>query len=362
MVLSEIFSRQILTYSLKEEVMSTTKKKNDMPELKKPSGVIHVDHVLSAPAQRLYNCLLAYVQDDIANVADMPIFQIPSEAVREYMHTRNDDKLKEWLRELRRKDVEFNNLGKGGPSWGCYGFIESPEMKGAYIRFSIAPTLRELMANSSMFAKINMLIERKFKKTKHAQPIYELGLDYRDNKDKFLGKGCTPWMDIKTFKKYMGIDAKSYTNFKILNRDVIQKALSEIKAESDIVMNLDKELESREVVKIRFIIEDNKSNMSAAERIKRLQQTLPIHNSKAVEQEEYAQVMHSMFEVSLGRARKIAKLYIGHRDALKANCEKIERYKMEGRVKGKIGPFAARILIEDNPIASISESQEDNHE
>ncbi len=328
-----------------------------MPDLKKPSGVIHVDHVLSAPAMRLYNCLLAYVQNEIPLIDDIQTFQVPTELVREYMHTRADDRLKEYLRELRRKDIEFNNLGKGGqPSWGCYGFINDPEIVGGYIRFSIAPRLRQYMADSTMFAKINLMLERRFKKTKHALPLYELGLDYRDAKDKVLGKAVTPWMVIDTFKKYMGIGKSEYKTFRVLNQDVIQKALREIKAESDLLMTLDKELEKRVVVRIRFIIEDNKANMSAAERLKRLQKQLPgLEGTKASEHGNYVQIMTQIFDISTGRAQKIARLYVGHKGHFEAICQRIEKYKLEGRVKGKLGPYAAKVFEKENPVCQIVE-------
>ncbi len=326
-----------------------------VPELKKPSGVIHVDHVLTAPAQRLYNCLLAYIQEDIPNVEEMPYFQVPTEVIRGYLHTRNDAKIKEWLRELRRKDVEFNNIRKGGPSWGCYGFIESPEIKGSYIRFGIAPTLRDLMSNSTMFSKINMLLERKFKKTKHALPLYELGLDYRDNKDPMTGKGCTPWMEIKVFRKYMGIQDHEYKDkgFGPLNRDVIQKALKEIKAESDIIMSLDKDTEQRQVKRIRFLIEDNKANMSATEKIKRLQATLPMEGSEGsagAEISHFVQIMTQIYAVHVPRAKKAARRYVGYKDDFTRICHLIDQKKLAGECKGSFGAWAAKIFEAEAPM------------
>ncbi|MBI9109519.1 MAG: replication initiation protein [Spirochaetales bacterium] len=328
--------------------------------LKKPSGCIHVEHTLSGPSQRLYNCILAYVQDDISDIEGIPIFQVPTEIVRGYMHTRNDSKIKEWLMEMRRKDVEFNNIGKGGVSWGCYGFINDPEMIGSYIRFSIAPTLRQLMVDSTMFAKINMLVERKFKKTKHALPLYELGLDYRDHKDPIYGakKGVTPWFELEDFRKYMGIIPGEFTAFKKLNQQVIQKGLKEIKAESDIVMKLDKETEKRVVKRIRFIIEDNTANMSPVERLKRIQATLPGADSLGIEVSKLSEFLMQVFDIHKPRARKIAKLYAGNESYFKEIAEKVNNKKLAGECKGKIAPFAAKIFEDENPMVELNTSEE----
>jgi len=327
---------------------------NPLPDLKKPSACIHVDHNMSGPAMRLYNCLLAYCQDEIPEIHDTPYLTIPRSVVMEYMRTRNDQAVKDWLQELSLSSVEFNNLGKGGlPSWGFYTFIQEPEFRGSYIRFGMAETLRGLIADSSMFAKINMLIERKFKKTKYALPLYELGLDYRDNRDRTTGKSCTPWMEVDKFRKYMGIK-DSYPEFKLLNRAVIQPAIKEICVESDIIMKLEKEIDNRLVVRVRFTIESNTVNMSAVERLKRLHSTLPgLEGVKGVEAAYYADYMHKMFEVHLPRARKIARLYVGHRENFNSIAQKIERDKLEGRVKGKIGAYAARVFTDENPIVEI---------
>ncbi len=325
-----------------------------LPELCKPSGCIHVDHVLSGPAQRLYNCLLAYIQDDIPNINEMSVFQVPSEIVREYLHTRSDIRIKDWLRELRRKDIEFNNICKGGPSWGCYGFIESPRMAGSYIRFSIAPELRQFMVDSNMFARINMLIEQKFKKTKYAQPLYELGLDYRNNKDSSLGKAVTPWMEVEKFRKYMGVpDTKAYKSFAALNRAIIQKALKEIKAESDIEMTLDKELEKRVVTRVRFIIEDNVANISPVERLKRIQATLPEGKNLNIEVAKLADFLARVFDVHVPRAKKIAKLYAGNETYFREVVDKVHNKQLAGEIKGKIGPFAAKVFEDENPMVEL---------
>ena len=216
--------------------------------------------------------------------------------------------------------------------------------------------MRGLIADSTMFAKINLLLERKFKKTKYALPLYELGLDYRDNRDRTTGKGCTPWMEVDKFRKYMGIKPEEYQAFNLMNRDVIQKALKEISAESDIIMSLEKETANRQVVKLRFIIESNTVNMSAAERLKRLQATLPgLEGTRGIEAEQYADYMHKMFEVHLPRARKIARLYVGHKEAFAGTAAKIERDKIEGRVKGKIGAYAAKVFTDENPTVEFAE-------
>lgn len=325
-----------------------------LDELRKPSACIHVDHDLSGPAMRLYNCLLAYCQEEIPD-SDVLYLTIPREVLRDYLGTRDDKRISDWLKELATASVEFNNLDKGGlPSWGFYTFIQEPEYRGSYIRFGMAQTLRGLIADSKMFAKINLLVERKFKKTKYALPLYELGLDYRDSKDRSTGKGCTPWIEIPKLKKYLGIKSE-YAEFKLLNRDVIKPALAEIKAESNIIMTLEKELEARQVVKVRFLIEDNTGNLGVIERLKRLQASLPgLEGDLGIEAEKYAQYMSKMFEVHLPRARKIARLYVGHGNAFEAAVQKVERDKLAGKVKGKLGGYAAHVFLAENPVAELS--------
>jgi plasmid replication initiation protein len=204
-----------------------------------------------------------------------------------------------------------------------------------------------------MFARINLLIERRFKKTKYALPLYELGLDYRDNKDKVSGKGCTPWLSVDQLRKYLGV-ADKYPEFKLLNRAILQNALKEVAAEADITMTLEKRVDKRVVTHVRFLIEDDPTHMSAREKIRRTMATLPGMGTKNQDEVlKFAQAMHAAFGVSLPRARKIARLYIGHEPELRAVMEKIQHDKLAGKVKGKLGAYAAAVLEEENPVVKI---------
>ncbi len=326
--------------------------------LDKPSGCIHIDHDLSGPAMRVFNCILAWCYNEIPD-GEIHRLSIPRKVLTDHLLTRNEERLRGWLKELARAGVEWNDLGagrgKGGPSWGYYTFIQEPEFEGAFYTFTMARTLRGFIADSTMFARINLLIERRFQKTKYALPLYELGLDYRDNKDKVSGKGCTPWMAVEQFRKYMGIKPGEYQKgFGELNRTIIQHALKEIQAEADITMTMEKKTDKRVVTHVRFLIEDDPTHMSAKEKIRRTMATLPGMGTKNQDEAlKFAQAMSAAFGVTMSRARKIARLYVGHEDALKAVMEKIQHDKLAGKVKGKIGPYAAAVLEKENPVVQI---------
>lgn len=315
------------------------------PDLNKPSGCIHVNHNLSGPAQRLYNCLLAYVQDEIPQIADIPIFSIPKEVLREYMRTRKDDSIKGWLQELAESFVEFNNVGKGGLTWGYYSFIQEPEFKGSYVTFCIARTLRGFIADKKMFAKISLLVERKFKKTKYAMPLYELGLDYRDNKDMKTGKGVTPWFTPDEIREYLG-GTDSTKPFKVLNGAVISPALYELKAESDLVMTMETEREKRVVKRLRFFIEDNTVNMTMHDRLKRLQKTLPVGSgTKEIELVELMQILGKVFEITpQAECRTIAGMFLGRREKFDQVCETVNLAKQSGAIKKTLGSYARAVF------------------
>ena len=92
--------------------------------LDKPSGCIHIDHDLSGPAMRVFNCILAWCYNEIPDTGEIHRLSIPRKVLTEHMLTRNEAKLRGWLKELARTGVEWNDLGagrgKGGPSWGFY--------------------------------------------------------------------------------------------------------------------------------------------------------------------------------------------------------------------------------------------------
>ena len=204
--------------------------------------------------------------------------------------------------------------------------------------------MRGFIADKKMFAKISLLVERKFKKTKYALPLYELGLDYRDNKDMITGKRVTPWFTPEEMRTYMGAQ-ESAKDFRVLNRSVIAPALAELKAESDIIMTMETEREKSVVKRLRFIIDDNMVNMSAQERIKRLQATLPTGTgTKEIEIAELMQILQRVYEVEpLSTVRKIAGMYLGRRPDFDRVCDKINSKKLSGQI-GTLGGFSRKVF------------------
>jgi len=111
--------------------------------------------------------------------------------------------------------------------------------------------LREKLCNPTMYAKINLAIQSRFK-SKYSLVLYELCVDYFIKKQ---GKGETPWINIEDFKKLMGVENDKYCQeYKRLNDFVIKKAVKEVNEKSDIFVAIDVKKEARKVVALKFHI------------------------------------------------------------------------------------------------------------
>ena len=80
-------------------------------------------------------------------------------------------------------------------------------------RYSYGPTLRELLHNPQMYARISLSMQNKFE-SKHAQALWELCVDY-------LGAGRdygeTAYIAITTYRKLLGVAEGQYARFKDLS-------------------------------------------------------------------------------------------------------------------------------------------------
>ena len=229
---------------------SVAKSSNNKQILKKHVAAIHIGAKLSLLQRKLINALLYNAYDELLTAREHHI----STAVLCEMigfDSNNTAHLKTALKGLMETIVEFDVLEEDGEqSWEAMVLLPYVKIKGGRCTYRYEQTLAEKLYHPDVYSKINLSVLREMNSA-HALVLYE-------NCYRYVDIAHTPWWDVDIFRKLMAVDKlASYQQFKLLNRAVIQPAMKEVNALSNIHVELETRRKGRTVTGVRFIIKPN---------------------------------------------------------------------------------------------------------
>jgi plasmid replication initiation protein len=257
-------------------------------EVVKHSGAIQVSNDrISLLQRKIWNVLLANAYDDLLN---KEIYSIKLKDLASILRfdSKNFEFLKEAVAEMQTILIQWNILDKDRAAWVSSQFLGEVAIKphSGVIDYSWGPEMRKKLHSPTMYAKISLAIQSRFK-SKYSLILYELCLDYFMKKQ---GKGETPWIDIEDFKKLLGVENDKYCQkFYHMNHAVIKKALTEINKESDIFVQMDKKRECRKIIALKFHISPSPNTRNILTRLTEVpkQEALPFESEEKRKQELY---------------------------------------------------------------------------
>ncbi len=232
--------------------MSTQTKKpqEDKQILKKHVAAIHIGAPLSLLQRKLVNALLYNAYDGLLTERE---HTISSSVLCEMIgfDSNNSAYLKAALKGLMETVVEFDVLEDDGErSWEAMVLLPYAKLKGGVCTYRYERSLAEKLYHPDVYSKINLSVLREMNSA-HALVLYE-------NCYRYVDIAHTPWWDVDVFRKLMSVDQMvSYKQFKLLNRAVIQPAMKEVNALSNIQLELETKRLGRTVTGLRFIIRPN---------------------------------------------------------------------------------------------------------
>lgn len=220
-------------------------------EVVKHSGVIHVQHKVSLMGQQVFNVLLAYARKNLKTASTHKI--AVKNILKHVPSAKNVKHLRKVLKEMCTP-VEYNIFDKDKEAeWGFFALLPYAKIpKGSGIcEYSFMDKMIELLANPRMYAKINLLIQKRYSGNKYGWFLYELCFDYKE-----IGK--TPVMSIDELRHYFGMEGKEYKQFKIFKRDVINAALKDLNKQTDLNVTAETFRTGRKITHIQFHIKRKK--------------------------------------------------------------------------------------------------------
>ncbi len=292
-------------------------------EVIKHSGAIQIStNQISLLQRKIWNILLANAFDDLL-IKDEYSIKIKDLAEILKFDSNDIELIKEAVTKMQKVLVQWNVLEKDNEAWISSQFLGEVNItkQSGVIWYTWGKYLREKLCNPTMYAKINLAIQSKFK-SKYSLILYELCVDYFIRQQ---GKGETPWISIEDFKKLMGVESDKYCQeYKRLNNFVIKKAIKEINEKSDIFVTIDVKKEARKVVALKFHIAPTPcSNNILTRLIKAPKQEELSFKSEDEERKELYEKLTKAFTLSNRQAQEILTMY--DYDEIKEILDMVER-------------------------------------
>jgi len=314
----------------------------------KHSSAIQTSGEASLLERKAWNVLLMNAFDSLKSE---DIFKISigdlNKALR--FNSNDYDKLRETLKILNRTQVEWNILEKDKETeWEVTTLLAGVKIINGICYYSYNPLIKDRLSDPKIYAKLS-LFEQSLIKGKYALILWELFKDY-------IGIGETGWIKIENFRKLLGLKADEYTEFKILNRDIIKKAIIQLNKMSVIYIDpetgVNKKREGRNIVALKFIIQHNENNVGKIKKLEdkwntnQKQLSLPLPDPReGFQNQELLKSLTEEFGLLEEKAVEILKT----KDEFQIyeNLEYIRTWRDAGKIKASLSGFTIS-AIENN--------------
>lgn len=227
-----------------------------MSKLIKHSAAIQLSGSLTLAQRQCYNALLKNAFPWLERGEDHWMQTKDLEILLQKRGSRNRAWLIETAESLRDVSVRYNVLGKDRDNREIWemnsGLLAEIGAKSnrELIKYSFPNTLNDLLREPSMYAKINLDVQARFR-GHYGLPLYEFYLDILGGKRKEVE--YTFW--VSDLRRLLCLE-KSHQEFKYLQAKVIKPAHREINTHTDIRVSVVEHLrESRSVVALKLHIE-----------------------------------------------------------------------------------------------------------
>lgn len=244
-------------------------------ELKKHVGLIHSTNKLSLLERKIANALLYNAYENLQAHNEHKV-HIPTLCVLIGYNSNDYRTIKNSLISLISTVIEWNlvdkNQSEGEGVWIASAMLADAKIEGPICTYSYSNRLRELCYHPEFYGRLNMKVLALFKST--------YGLALYENCIRYQNISQTPWFDMFTYRKLMGVGDGKYILFRDLKKRVINPSVNEVNRYSPIKVEIEIKKHGRNVIAIRFLIskqneatglsfEQNEKIITVSDRLKR---------------------------------------------------------------------------------------------
>lgn len=221
-------------------------------ELKKHVATIHSSSKLTLLQRKIANALLFHAYDSLLT-QDEHIIHVAILCKLIGYDSHDHKTIKKALVNLLSTVIEWNLVDHerhdADGVWNASSIIADASIDGPVCTYSYSNKMRRLLYRPDMYGRLNMLVQAKF------QSSY--GLALYENCNRFQDIGKTPWFDLPTFRKLMGVEDGKYKVFRDFKTRVLDKAVAEVNKYSALCITAQLRRQRRQVVAVQFLIEQN---------------------------------------------------------------------------------------------------------
>ncbi|KNH04788.1 Protein involved in initiation of plasmid replication [Candidatus Burkholderia brachyanthoides] len=308
-------------------------------ELRKHVGTVHVGGDLGLLDRKLVNVLLANAYDDLLKEQ---IHRIPVALMSEMLgfDSKNTAALKKSLKKIATTPVEFDVLNSGGDApWSVTTMLSAADIRSGVCTYEYSRSLSEKLANPDVYLLINVGMQKRFNG--------RFGLALWENCLRFKRTGSTGWIPVEVWRKLLNAEANVYDTFKHFNRDVINRAVTEVNAVSNILVEPEYQRESRKITKIRFKVEENPQRSVYDDT-----------NSHEVQQLRKSELYGRLRKLCIADRLAVAWLQEDHYKVVRA-VEYVERQVKQKRNIKNAGGYMRAVWESGNDIADVEVIKEE---
>lgn len=234
--------------------------------LLKHTATVHSSSRLTMVQKKIFNLFIykafPTIQDDkyhTFKVSDL------MQSLNWSVDSHVNDRLKEALAGLTRENVKWNILEKDRKNkWVSSACLADVSIKNGIIEYSFGKFLREVLHNPNIYAKIDLDVQSTLE-SRDSLIIWEFAIEELSSKK--TTSTTTPWIEWKKMCSITsGEDSAYVKTYSLYKSKVLNKAIAEINAKTDLKVTMIEQKEGRKVKRIAFqVIRCDKSKLDALE-------------------------------------------------------------------------------------------------
>ena len=224
-------------------------------DLLKPTGTVQIGNKFSLIERKLLNTIIWNSQrknnfsSEEERITIREVFELIG-----MPKSKNEDAIKDALRVLAGTIIEWNYFAEDkSAAWKVCTFLASGGLEKGYVTYRLNPEIVHHINRPTLFAKIKLLIQTKFKK-RDSLVLYEFLVDFlsRQKVDNLVLED----IPLDKITKLLGIDEEdsTYASFKFFNRDILKPSIQEINKQTDIDVSCKPIKKQRWVTGITFYV------------------------------------------------------------------------------------------------------------
>jgi replication initiator protein len=307
----------------------------------KHSAAIHMANTLTVSERKIYNALLYHARPKLARGVDHVIRTSTLETAVGFT-PNNRPYLVDLTEGLREKSVRYNIFGKDkrhAEIWRMSSGLLAEvgfTLNNSCCRYSFPNTLVDLLKNPHLYARIDLEIQSRIR-GHHTLPLYEFYLDMlggnrMETQFEFLLSDIKELLDLHD----------SYPEFKVLNRDIVQRAHREINEKTDINVEVVMHMRSgRKVAGLHLRVVRSTTKMEASDT--RSSSVIPDAKEK-ISTTDLENLLFKVFQSS-ATVERIFREY-DDREYIRGNLEYVCQMHERGLVKN-LAAYAMKALQQD---------------